>query len=145
MVCIYCGSETKVTNSRERARNPSIWRRRTCIACVAQFTTNELPDYSAALIVENQANKHLQPFSRDKLFLSFYKSLGHRPDALLSATELTSTIIGRLLRPVSKTGSRKQAKDGVISVGIISKTSYEVLKRYDPLAATAYRAYHPIF
>jgi transcriptional regulator NrdR family protein len=133
MVCIYCGSETQVTNSREKARTPSVWRRRKCIACVAQFTTIELPDYATALVVSSHGK--LYPFSRDQLFLSIHVALGHRQDALISSTELTKTIIGRLL-------SKKQAPDGVISVQNLAKASHEVLKRYDPLGANTYKAYH---
>lgn len=135
MVCIYCGSETKVTNSRGRARSPSVWRRRACLICGKQFTTDELPGYSTSLVVENNHNKSLQPFSRDKLFLSLYKSLGHRQDALNSATELTSTVIARVLH-------KKTAPQGAIGLNVLTKTAYEVLKRYDPLAATTYKAYH---
>lgn len=137
MVCIYCGHETRVTNSRERARNPSTWRRRACEACVAQFTTIELPDYATALVVEGHDKTKLEPFDRDRLFLSLYKSLGHRKDALYGATALTETVIGRLLH-------KKQAEDGVLRVQNIAKTTYEVLKRFDPLAATTYKAYHLI-
>lgn len=134
MVCIYCNHETEVYNSRERKRNPSVWRRRRCIACVAQFSTNELPDYATSLVVSGQ-NKTVYPFSRDRLFLSLYKSLGHRKDALTSATELTQTVIGKLLRDCV-------ARDGVISMRELTVQAYRILKRYDPLAATTYKAYH---
>ena len=135
MVCIYCGSETEVTNSRTKARNPSVWRRRACKACDAQFTTSERPDYTKALLVEGLDSKKLYPFSRDKLFLSLYKSLGHRIDALVTSTELTSTVIGRLL-------NKKYIINGSMDVESISKVSFEVLKRFDPLAASTYKAYH---
>lgn len=135
MVCIYCGSETEVTNSRSKAKTPSVWRRRACKSCVAQFTTTELPDYEKSLLVLGIDNKKLYPFSRDKLFLSLYKSLGHRQDALNSSTALTSTIIGRLL-------NKKHVANGAISSFNISIVTYETLKRFDPLAATTYKAYH---
>ena len=135
MVCIYCQNETEVTNSRPKARTPSVWRRRACKVCVAQFTTMELPDYSTALVIRSQDGKKLYPFSRDKLFLSLYKSLGHRPDALNSSTALCTTVIGRLL-------SKNQALDAIISVQFVAKTTYLTLKRYDPLGANTYKAYH---
>lgn len=136
MVCIYCGNETEVYNSRDRKRNPSVWRRRRCRACVAQFSTNELPDYTTSLVISGQ-DKTLYPFNRDKLFLSLYKSLGHRKDALASATELTQTVIGKLLRDCT-------AKDGVISIRELAIQTYRTLKRYDPLAANTYKAYHQV-
>lgn len=135
MVCIYCQKETEVTNSRSKARTPSVWRRRACLSCVAQFTTTELPDYAKALLVEGLDRKKLYPFSRDKLFLSLYQSLGHRKDALDSSTALTATVIGRLL-------NKKYVIKGAVSVKTISKVAYEALKRFDPLAAATYKAYH---
>ena len=134
MVCIYCGQDTEVYNSRAKARTPSIWRRRRCIACVAQFTTLELPDYSSALLVRGHSDQ-LVNFSRDKLFLSLYRALGHRADALESATELTGTVIGKLLRTQS-------VPDGVLALGAISRFAHHALKRYDNLAAQTYLAYH---
>src|SRR5690554_5213061 len=104
MVCIYCGNKTEVYNTRERKRSPSVWRRRRCVSCVAQFSTSEIPDYESNLVVEGLRGK-LYPFSRDKLFLSLYKALGHRRDALHSATELTETTINILLKnPPSPNG-----------------------------------------
>lgn len=135
MVCIYCGNETDVTNSRAKARTPSVWRRRTCKTCVAQFTTIELPDYAKALLVETPSFKKPSAFSRDKLFLSLYKSLGHRADALNSTTALTSTIIGRLI-------NKKHLTNGALSTQSIASVCYLTLKRFDPLAATTYKAYH---
>lgn len=134
MVCIYCGHETEVYNSRVKARTPSVWRRRRCQACVAQFTTVELPDYAGAIVVRSLAGD-LSPFSRDKLFLSLYRSLSHREDALQSATELTGTLIGKLLRG-------KTHKDGTLVSSSIATHSYQILRRYDLLAANSYKAYH---
>jgi len=134
MVCIYCGHDTEVTNSRARHRNPSVWRRRACKICVAQFSTIESPDYTTALVVSGRDSK-LYPFSRDKLFLSLHQALGHRSDAVSSATELTNSVIGNLLR-------HNKARDGLIRVRVLSKTAYDTLKRFDPLSAHTYKAYH---
>lgn len=135
MVCIYCSSDTEVTNSRSKARTPLVWRRRACKVCGAQFTTHETPDYTSALVVRGLESNKLYPFSREKLFLSLYQSLGHRKDAINSSTALTSTIIGRLI-------NKKYVSDGAISTASISKVAHEVLKRFEPLAATTYKAYH---
>lgn len=134
MVCIYCGCETEVYNSRERARNPSVWRRRRCNGCVAQFSTYEFPDYETSLAVAGAHGK-MYPFRRDKLFLSLYKALGHRSDAEHSATEITATIIGQILRS-------RQISDGVVHRGVLAQAAHKTLKRYDPLAAHTYKAYH---
>ena len=134
MVCIYCGSKTKVTNSRKRARNPSTWRRRECINCVAQFSTVESPDFSTTISIVDR-NEGIYPFSRDRLFLSLYRALGHRPDALNSATELTETVLGKVFRTHTQTS-------GMVHAQLVALSCYETLKRFDPLAANSYKAYH---
>ena len=134
MVCIYCGRNTDIYNTRPKSRNPSVWRRRRCPACVAQFTTLELPDYRGALVVEGVRGK-LYPFSRDKLFLSLYKALEYRHDAVDTATDLTETVIGRLLRT-------KKAPDGLLMMRDIAGAAYLTLKRFDPPAAHTYEAFH---
>jgi len=135
MVCIYCGHDTNVTNSRSKARLPSVWRRRACEACVAQFTTLEQPDYATAISVSRSGSTKLEPFSRDKLFLSLNSALGHRKDSLTSSTALTQTILSRVM-------SKKHIQNGTLSTNSIAKESYQVLKRFDPLAANTYKAYH---
>lgn len=133
MKCIYCKSNTKVTNSRARALNSSIWRRRECLSCVAQFSTNELPDYTKSILVLN-SDGILSSFCRDKLFLSLYRALGHRKDAITSASELTSTTISKLIR--------NDISSKPIDIRSIADTAYLILKRYDPMAANIYKAYH---
>jgi hypothetical protein len=103
-----------------------------------------LPDYSKALVVSSPGSKKLAPLTRDKLFLSIYKSLGHRPDALDSSTALTTTIIGRLLtknKPFQGSALENK-KDVLIYVHNIAVISYEVLRRFDPSAAAIYKTYH---
>lgn len=134
MVCIYCGKQTEVYNSRARTLNPSVWRRRQCIACDAKYTTIELPDYASALVVEGARGK-LYPFSRDKLFLSLHKALEYRQDAIFVATELTETVIGKLLRS-------QKAPDGLLTMPEIAWAAYGALKRFDAPSAHTYRAFH---
>lgn len=136
MVCIFCQNETQVTNSRAKARTPAVWRRRTCLACQRHFTTNEVPDYEKSLLVVGATNKK-RPFNRDRLLLSLFKSLGHRYDSIDASTGLTATIIGRLI-------SKKYLINGTLSTKNIAKVTFEVLKRFDPLAAATYKAYHQL-
>lgn len=134
MVCIFCSRETQVTNSRPKARSPAVWRRRICLACQRSFTTNELPDYEKSLrVIGITGKKH--PFNRDKLLLSLYKSLGHRNDSIDASSGLVATIIGRLI-------NKKYLIDVTLTSKNIAKVAYEVLKRFDPLAAATYKAYH---
>lgn len=134
MVCLYCMGETEVYNSRSKRRSATVWRRRRCKACVAQFTTLETPDLQTSLLIRHEGGT-LKAFSRDRLFLSLYKSLGHRDNALDDATALTATVLAKILR-----GSVTES--GILEATVLAKTSYSTLRRYDPLAAHTYKAYH---
>lgn len=133
MVCIYCGSNTSVSNSRKQKRNNAIWRRRICVECNATVTTIERIDLENAVVVTSNTS-HKQ-FSRDKLFISIYESCRHRKDAQTSATALTDTIIS-LCYPL--------IKDASIARSEIIDIAANVLHRFDKAAEVYYRAFHPI-
>lgn len=132
MVCIYCGSKTRVTNSRAQKKTGQTWRRHTCSACKAIFTTIEAPDLSGSLrFVARDAA--LQPFERDVLFVSIAQALGHRRDAVAAASALTATIIATLL---------KTAQGGLIARREVVSTTTTTLTRFDKASAVHYSAYH---
>lgn len=133
MVCIYCGHDTQVINSRLQKRPNQVWRRRKCLECGAIFSTHEAATYETAWRVK-VADNTLAPFVRNKLLIALHKSLEHRPSALDDATALTDTIMGKLL---------KIANNGLILASDITKVSYDVLRRFDTAAAISYRAFHP--
>lgn len=130
MVCIYCGAATRVVNSRLQKRSNNIWRRRVCEVCAATFTTHEKPNLVTSFMVSSSHSTKLQPFLRDKLFLSIYDSCRHRKTALQDAAELTETVIATLQFP---------ANHG-ISTTDIAMTTLAVLERFDKVAATLYKA-----
>ncbi|MEK7059984.1 MAG: hypothetical protein AAB971_04490 [Patescibacteria group bacterium] len=132
MVCIHCGEETQVINSRPQKRLNQVWRRRKCLSCKAIFTTEEVAQYEASWAVRG-ADGALQAFNRDKLLLSLYKSCEHRQTALEDARALTNTIINKL---------RSQAKDGVIGRSTIVQVSQVALNRFDVVASVHYQAFH---
>lgn len=135
MVCVYCGSSTKVINSRKQRHGNGIWRRRECLSCGAVFTSREQADLRESLrVAQNETHKRLSPFQRDRLFLDVYESCRHRPTALGDAASLTETIIDNLLAAT---------KDGVIGRNQIIAACKDVLSRFDKTAATFYAAYHP--
>ncbi len=134
MVCIYCGGETQVVNSRLQKKSNQVWRRRRCLACQGVFTSYERADLAASLVFQRD-KKHLEPFQRDKLFLSVYESVRHRKTAETDARALTDTILAKLR---TKTQVASVDRSTLVSV------SSEVLKRFDKAAYTAYLAYHPL-
>lgn len=132
MVCPYCQSPTRVTNSRVQKRTNSIWRRRHCQQCQAIFTTVESIDFSKSIVVETAMGSY-EPFERDKLLLSVYDALRHRKTAQTDATALTGTIIAQLLRH----------KTPRLHVTVIAHTAHTVLQRFDTAASVHYHAFHP--
>jgi transcriptional repressor NrdR len=130
MVCIYCGGSTNVTNSRLNKKLNKVWRRRACEACGEIFSTYETADRAKAWRVAK--DKTLSEFDRDRLFISLYKSLGHRPSAVQDAAALADTVVMLLTK----------RPEGVISTQELSKVAYGVLTRFDKAAATHYAAFH---
>lgn len=130
MVCIYCGSETDVTNSRGQKRNNQVWRRRRCRGCEAVFTSHEAIDLSRALVVDSGRPT---PFLSDMLFTEVLLALQDRRDCYLAAREVTSTVIRELLKlPGLPRIDSKQ----------ISQATAKVLKRLDKRAYLRYMAEH---
>jgi transcriptional repressor NrdR len=132
MVCIHCGHKTQVVNSRLQKRNNQVWRRRHCLQCGALFTTQEAALYGASWSVRGKDGS-LQPFLRDKLLLSLYRSCQHRPQALRDAAGLADTVI-------KKIGS--EVKAGAVEASIIAQAAQVALNRFDTAASTHYQAFH---
>lgn len=132
MVCIHCGSETSVINSRPQKRLNQIWRRRRCNSCDSVFTTQETAHYDAAWLVLGRSGS-LEAFSRDKLFISIHKSIQHRSTALSDAGSLTNTVIKKLAA---------QTQSGAVSSKIIAQIVQVALNRFDKAASSHYQAFH---
>ena len=131
MVCLYCHSKTRVTNSRHQKRSNQVWRRRQCQACRAVFTSHEAIDLSSALLVGSGRST---PFISDMLFTEVLLALQDRKDCYLAAREVTSTVIRELLKLPDK--PRIEPKQ-------ISQAAAKVLKRLDKRAYLRYMAEHP--
>lgn len=132
MVCLQCGSNTQVFNSRLQKKRNQVWRRRKCATCGTAFTTIEVPEYSGSVAVRDKEGR-LAPFSRDKLLFSLHASLQHRVTAISDATALTDTVISRLLA---------QAQRSIVEDTSIINTAYIVLARFDKAASVHYQAFH---
>jgi transcriptional repressor NrdR len=132
MVCVYCGGETKVTNSRLQKRSNQVWRRRQCVMCAAVFTTHEVLELESTLSVNKKGQ--LEPFWPDLLLKELHNALHDRKDVYVASREVLATIIQDLL---------KQPQKPVFKPTDISKTAAEVLKRFDRSAYLHYLADHP--
>ena len=131
MVCLHCGSDTKVNNSRHQKKLNQVWRRRECLICHALFTTEETVHFSNSLRVIN--NSEMIAFSRDKLFLSIYESCKHRKRPINDAASLTESVIARLI---------SQNSNGNIDSNSIIQITLVILNRFDKVSAIHYQSYH---
>lgn len=130
MVCIYCGSETKITNSRSQAKGVRTWRRHACTQCRAIITTFEDVDIALSHRIAKRSGA-IEAFSESKLFVSVFRSLDHRKSAPDDARALTRTIINQLL-------AQKQSLVESTSVSSLVST---ILKRFDSAAAVRYQSF----
>lgn len=131
MVCPYCGSESRVYNSRVREHGFLVWRRRHCATCGASWTTHEkIVDETVYRVARG---KSISPFSESILYASVYECLKHRPGAPYESKQLTETI-------TTKLQSYKQA---IIEISQIRKAAYETLSAFDPLSGELFSALHP--
>lgn len=133
MVCIYCKGHLAVTNSRPQVSRNQTWRRRLCKACGAVFTAVEALDLSQSLAVAQ--NGRIQAFDRDRLFISLYESLRHRPTAASDARGLADTVVAHII---------SDTKNGQVGLRTIIEACLSTLQRFDRAAATHYAAFHPL-
>ncbi len=132
MICIYCGSATKVTNSRLQRRNNHVWRRRQCLACHAVFTTHESVELESSLSVIKEGRN--QPFLPDLLLKELMAALQDRKDVYTASREVLGTITRKLLALPQKP---------LFQPADISEITAAVLKRFDRQAYLRYLADHP--
>jgi transcriptional repressor NrdR len=132
MICIYCGGDTRVINSRHQRRNNQVWRRRQCLVCGSVLTTHEAVELESALSVNDHGA--LRPFLPDLLLKELMMALQNRKDAYTASSEVLATIIRKLLSLPQKP---------VYLPRDISKTTAEVLKRFDKQAYLRFVAEHP--
>jgi transcriptional repressor NrdR len=132
MVCIYCGGDTKVINSRLQKRNNQVWRRRQCLVCQSVFTTHEQIEYSSALsVAKNEGN---QPFLPGLLLNELYQALAHRKDVYTASEEVLGTIVRNLI---------KLQGSPLFKPSDITEVTSGVLKRFDRRAYLRHLADHP--
>lgn len=131
MVCVYCGGNTRVINSRPQKRSNAIWRRRSCNNCKNVFSTTESINLAQALRYELSDGK-LLPFNQEILFISIYESFKHRKNPTSDASHITQTIITKIIELNSPVVTRSEV------VSIASST----LKLFDNAAYIQYVAFH---
>lgn len=132
MVCPYCKKDSQVVNSRHQKRANSVWRRRKCTNCGAIWTSLERLEYATVWRVRK--GKHLTDFRPETLLISLYEALKHRKTADSDAKYVCDTVLAKL-------ATKKLAE---LPVELITATSYDILRRYDKVAAGLYNVTHKI-
>lgn len=132
MFCINCfHKNTSTVNSRPSKKLPRVWRRHLCPKCGEAFTTYERPSLADNKKITTSDNK-FTTFNLGRLIISIAASFTHNPmDGKENALWLAQSIESILLLDTRPLTSQ-----------VISQTTYDVLKRYDELAAMQYAAKH---
>lgn len=92
MQCPYCGSRTRVVDSRSAGEG--IRRRRECMACGQRFTTYERVAPVRLMVVKTDGRR--EEFDRDKLMDGVLIACAKRPVSTEAIDELVGGIEGRL-------------------------------------------------
>lgn len=133
MKCIYCGSETKVTDKRESPEGTR--RRRECLKCKKRFTTYEKPEKKDIIVVKKDGRR--ERFSQEKLKNGIIKACEKRPVSIEKIDKIINEIEERLR------AKRKEVKTDFIGKMIIQK-----LKKLDKIAyirfASVYRDFKDV-
>ena len=121
MKCIFCNSETKVTDKRDSEGETR--RRRECLKCGKRFTTYERIEEPNFIVIKK--DKTRQPFSREKLRVGIEKACEKRPIETEKIDSLVNEIESRL---------REKVKGKEISSQEIGELVMKSLKKLDKVA-----------
>ncbi|VVB77622.1 Transcriptional repressor NrdR [uncultured archaeon] len=119
MKCIFCGSDTKVTDKRESPDGTR--RRRECLKCKKRFTTYERSEQGDIIVVKKDGRR--EAFSRDKIKSGIIKACEKRPVPIDKIEEVVDDIEDKL---------RKKGKEEKTEV--IGKMIMTRLKKLDDVA-----------
>lgn len=126
----YPHKTTRVINSRPSKKNPVVWRRRQDTAGFT-FTTYERPS-----LAENRQidliDGEKDTFNLGRLILSISESFNHNKHAAQYDSLWLAQTVEEILT----------MKNECLTRPLIATTTYEVIKRFDELAAVQYGAKH---
>lgn len=97
--------------------------------CAQIWTTTEILDLSTTHRVVGLKN-YLEPFSRDKLFISIKDACAHRKTSLSDATAITDTVLARILL----LNKAEITKSEIVSI------AKPIISRFDKTAGEVYAA-----
>ena len=119
MKCIFCGSDTKVTDKRESPEGTR--RRRECLKCEKRFTTYEKPIQKDIIVVKKDGRR--EAFSREKVKAGIMRACEKRPVPIERIERIVDNIEEKL---------RNRGKE--IKTEVIGKMIMNRLKKVDHVA-----------
>ena len=119
MKCIFCGSETHVTDKRESTSGTR--RRRECLKCKKRFTTYEKSEHGDIIVVKKDGRR--EGFSREKIRNGIIKACEKRPIETKKIDEVVEEIEDSL---------RKRGRE--VKTEVIGKMVMNKLKKLDDIA-----------
>jgi len=119
MRCIFCGSDTKVTDKRESGEGTR--RRRECLKCKKRFTTYERAEKKDIIVVKKDGRR--EAFSREKIKAGIMRACEKRPVSIDKIDRLVDNIEEKL---------RKKGKE--VKTELIGKMVMNRLKKLDNIA-----------
>lgn len=119
MKCIYCESDTHVTDKRESPDGTR--RRRECLKCKKRFTTYEKPDIQTVIIVKKDGRR--ERFSRDKL-----------KTGLMKACEKRSVSVDKIDKTIDEIEEKLRKRGKEVNSEMIGKLVMNKLKKLDKVA-----------
>ena len=128
MKCVFCKSDTRVTDKRGFPGGTR--RRRECLKCKKRFTTYEKPQKRDIIIVKKDGRR--ERFSYDKLI-----------NGLMKACEKRSVSVEKIEKIIEEIEEKLRAKGKEVKSDNIGKMVMQKLKRLDKVAyirfASVYR------
>lgn len=119
MKCVFCESDTKVTDKRESSEGTR--RRRECLKCKKRFTTYEKYEKPDFYIVKKDGRR--ERFSVEKVRMGIMKACEKRPIPVEKIDKLVEEIEEKL---------RKTGKE--VKTEIVGKLIMNSLKKLDDIA-----------
>ena len=119
MRCIFCGSDTKVTDKRESPEGTG--RRRECLKCKKRFTTYEKAIQKDVVVVKKDGRR--EAFSREKIKAGIIRACEKRPVSMEKIDKMVDSIEEKL---------RSRGKE--IKTEVIGKMVMNRLKKIDNIA-----------
>jgi transcriptional repressor NrdR len=120
MKCIYCSSDTKVTDKRHSP--DGVRRRRECLKCKKRFTTYEKVEKKEIIVVKKDGRR--EKYNREKLKTGIMKACEKRPVSLEKINKIIDEIEEKLRKNTKEVKTEEIGKMVMIKLKKLDKVAY---------------------